>query len=48
LQGKAKNQELGQNGCKNEIQVYTHGFSNKFVSEDAKFETEADVNEIIH
>ena len=45
---KAKNQELGQNGCKDEGKIHTQGLSNYSISEDAKFETEADVSERIH
>jgi hypothetical protein len=48
LQRQEKNQKMGQNGCKNESQVYTQGLSNKSVSEDAELETGADVSERIH
>jgi hypothetical protein len=48
LQGQAKNQKLGYNGCKDESQIHTQGLSNHSILEDAEFEIEVDVSERIH
>ena len=48
LQGQVENQKLGQNGCKDESQIYTQVLSNHFVSKNVEFEIEANVSEGIH
>ena len=48
LQGKAEDQELGQDDRKDEGEIHPQGLSNYSIQEDAEPETEADDSERIH